>query len=399
MIEKDKIINNFPKYMLDKNSDFLIILFTNKEVCKLIIDNNLFWKYFADTVNLFREDRTFEIFKVLYNNDSENKFINEEMYTLFDNNYYSTELYRKIFSFLESRQALDENLIKNILVNKCKFINFNCLKYLLNSEYKNIVINNFEGILNNSYDLLKIKELIKENEILLNKYINYINENPNNLIYEVLSKGFILSLNEIEEEKIFNTIKIIIDELLEYEKLNYSDIEFLGDGALNYVASIGNKVLKIGQKREIFKMDNNRRFLKPILRTQIDSLYNGEIFGCIEITEKVNTENITESDIYILYKELRDKGYYWVDCRKCNAGRLIRKNKVYFNDLEPFKEAINYNQELKEELDAGELVILDNDYIYMEDQFEQKSKETQSLYYEQIGEFENRYQEEKRKGL
>ena len=285
------------------------------------------------------------------------------MYIMFEYDNFDKDIFKYLFIFLESNKIINEtdlnNLLEYIINNKVKYINYEFVDYLLNSKYKNIVINNFETILDNCY--------------------------------------YLLDLKEIKNEKIYDTVKQIIDELLNYEKLNYSDINFIGYGAYSFVVSIGSKVLKLGQKREVFKMDNNRRFLKPILRTEINKINSEEVLGCVEITEKVSTKNITENDIYIVYKELRDKGYIWADCRKDNVGRLLKDNKIYFNDLNPTLSAINYNTNNDEELARGELVIIDNDYIYSNEEFSSLSPREQDNYLDNIEEYEMKYQEEQRR--
>lgn len=392
------MLDDFIKY-IKNTKDLTFEIFTNEKLRKFVIDNDLFW-HCIDNISLkCGADKTFEIFKILVTMDSENKFLNENIYKMFNDDYFNENFYKSIFSYLKLKNKLDINLISHVLVNKCDNINFDLIKYLYTSEYKNIIINNFESILKNNYYNLEIKELIKDDEKLLIRYNNYINNNPSGLIYELIIKGFYIELEQAKKEKIFDTIKMIIDELLQYENINYSDIYYIGDGAFNYVVSIGDKVLKLGQKREIFKIDNNKRFLKPILRTEINKTDNKEVLGCIEITEKANITGITEEDLYIIYRELRENGYYWFDCREANLGRLIKKNKIYFKELNPVKEAINYKTENNDELDKNELVIIDNDYIFTEEEFYSLPQKTRETYMDSISEYEQKYQEEKRKVL
>jgi len=391
----NNLINNFELYITQTNKqDFLAKIINDKEFVKFLIDNKLIWKYFPHINRLYGETACCQIIKILCANDKENKFITSDFYIIFECDYFDKNSFKSIFYSFKFNNSINlKNLIEYCLINKCSFINREFIEYLLNSEYKNIVIDNFENILNNCYYLLDLKIIIKDKK-LLERYNNYINKKPDNLIYEILIKGFNLDLKKIKDEKIYDTLKQIINEILEFEKLNYSDINFIGNGAYNFVVSIGSKILKLGEKREIFKIDNNRRFLKPILRTEINKINSEEILGCIEITEKVSTKNITQKDLYILYKELRDKGYIWVDCRKDNVGRLLKNNKIYFNDLNPTLEAINYNTNNDEELEEGELVIIDNDYIYSDQEFDSLPKDVQRNYLDNIESYETKYQSE-----
>lgn len=395
------MFDNFELYITQTNrQDFFVNIMTDDNFSNYIIDNKLYWKHFEFLMTVYGQQNCFQIFKLLCIKDNNKKFLSDDMYIMFEYDNFDKDIFKYLFIFLESNKIINEtdlnNLLEYIINNKVKYINYEFVEYLLNSKYKNIVINNFETILDNCYYLLDLKEIIKD-KTLLERYNNYINKKPDNVIYEILIKGFNLDLNEIKNEKIYDTIKQIIDELLNYEKLNYSDINFIGYGAYSFVVSIGSKVLKLGQKREVFKMDNNRRFLKPILRTEINKINSEEVLGCVEITEKVSTKNITKNDIYVVYKELRDKGYIWADCRKDNVGRLLKDNKIYFNDLNPTLSAINYNTNNEEELSHGELVIIDNDYIYSENEFESLPKKTQYNYLENIEEYEIKYQEEQRR--
>ena len=111
----------------------------------------------------------------------------------------------------------------------------------------------------------------------------------------------------------------------------------------------------------------------------------------IEVTEFVNTHGITEEDTYSIYKELRDEGLIWTDPRTDNMGRLNKKNKIHFEDIDTVSDEMqNYYFNKKEILDEGNLVILDNDYIYPENYSDIKYG---NEYYYSL--FEKRYQEEK----
>ena len=395
-LEENNIIDNFEFYIKSiEVNDFLFNLMNDKNLCKTIIDNNLYWKNINFISRKFGEDNTFQIFKLLCINDMNKKLLNEEMHTVFNCNEFSKDFYKNLFNYIYSNKKLEYDgfvdLTEYILKNKSTNINYYIIEYLYNTEYKNIIENNFYSILNNCYDIFELKKLVKENEVLLNKLNSYIDNNPSKLVYKILMEGFKKDLEIIKGEEIYNTVKIIIDELLQNENKKYSDIEVLGEGAVSYAFSIGSKVLKIGEKRTVFKMENNKRFLKPVLRTEINKLSSDEVLGIIEITEKVSTGNITDKETYLIYKELRDKGYYWVDCNSRNLGKLIRNNKVYFDNLNPAKEAINYTTENNEELQAGEIVIIDNDYIFTKSEFNKLSAKKRLDYLGNVEQYELEY--------
>lgn len=393
MIINGSNINEYIKNN-DKNK-FIVKIIEDSEFVNELINNNLYWKNFETIGKYYGKESSFEIFKILCSNDINNKFINEEMYVLFDDENYFADDYAKILKYLEYYDKLDMKFIVDILINKCRAINFELLQLLLNSDKKHFIKDNLKSILKNCYCLFEFKKFFKDDKELLNQVNSFIIDNPKNLIYEMMMKGFGKSINDLEKEKIFDMINIIVNELLVNEKLNYSDIELLGSGACSFVFLIGSKVLKLGLEREKLVMDNNKRFLKPLLRTNIDSILDGGILGCVEITEKADTNGITEEDVYLVYKELRDLGYIWVDCRKANLGRLINKNKIYYNDLEPVSSAVNYKTESDEILDEGELVIIDNDLIFKEEEFYDLPPNIRYAYESNIEDYELKYKRDK----
>ena len=115
----------------------------------------------------------------------------------------------------------------------------------------------------------------------------------------------------------------------------------------------------------------------------------------------MDTEHNVNINLYELYKELRYKKLIWTDCHKCNVGILLKDNKVYYKDIDYIdKNATGYTSENKEILKKGDVVILDNDYIFTEEEFQRlfnnnKSLEANISSVQSIAEFELRYQLDK----
>ena len=59
-------------------------------------------------------------------------------------------------------------------------------------------------------------------------------------------------------------------------------------------------MLKIGRRREVFTKKNNKRFLQPLYREEILDKDELNFLFCIEITERVDTTNITKEDEYLI---------------------------------------------------------------------------------------------------
>lgn len=166
----------------------------------------------------------------------------------------------------------------------------------------------------------------------------------------------------------------MVEELLESEKVRLVDIDYCDSGSSSYVFQIGDKVLKIGSLRNTYKIPNHPRILQPLTRIELlqDDGENTP-FACIEIMERVDSVNpgdFLEEEMYKIYKELRDAGIIWTDPRLANLGRLRKDNINILNgeelDVEP-KSVGFINGKNKRVLKKGDIVILDTDYIYMQD--------------------------------
>lgn len=394
--------NNFEYYIKNTNPQvFLSDLLIDSKLVNGIINNGLYWKNLDLFLETYGYDITLSIFKVLYLNDKNKKLFNNDMYVLLKDEKTKIELFfdiNKIINIKRSEKKYNfYNIIEYLIKNKEFNISYEVIEFLYKGKYKNIVTDNFYCILNKSYCIFELKKLLEKDKKLLNRLNTYINRNPSRLIYEILIKGFDIDLETIKDENVFDLLKELIDELLLNQKLKYSDIENVGTGSYSYVIGIGTKVLKVGKKRKTFVLKNHKRFLKPLLRTEIDSINSTKTLGCIEITERAETGNIKRKDIYELFAELRDSGYIWVDCKKPNAGRLLYKNKVHFDNLVLDKETINYTTDNSIELEKGELVIIDNDYIFSEEDFNKLPERERNAYSMGIYGYERKYNNKKRK--
>ena len=180
------MFDNFELYITQTNKhDFLANIISDNNLTNFIIENKLFWKYFQKIRNKYGQDVCCKIIKILCTEDKENKFLTSDIYIMFEYNYFEKDTFESIFKFFKLNDSKDlNNLIEYCLINKCSYINYEFIEYLLNSKYKNIVVNNCEKILDNCYCLLDLKKIIKDKK-LLERYNNYINKKPNNIIYEI----------------------------------------------------------------------------------------------------------------------------------------------------------------------------------------------------------------------
>lgn len=131
-------------------------------------------------------------------------------------------------------------------------------------------------------------------------------------------------------------------------------------------------MLKVGRERDSYKIPYHKRILQPLIRVDLSELSKTNK-GTLEVVEKVDINiKVSEEEVYEIYKELRDDGIIWTDTKQKNVGRLLKDNKRHWNkSLGQSKKAVGYREggefDLNEEiLSKGELVILDSDYIFYE---------------------------------
>lgn len=166
----------------------------------------------------------------------------------------------------------------------------------------------------------------------------------------------------------------IVNEIAQNENVDISNIEHIGSGTMTNVYKLGNKVIKFGKKRMTNKIPYHKRILQPLLRR---SILSGDKDLYIEISEYLLPDNsITDEDAYLIYKELRDDGIIWLDAKKENLGRLQKDNIAHFKEpLYVRNETVGYIPETIQEdatLPKGDLVILDTDFLFREQDFNVK---------------------------
>lgn len=201
---------------------------------------------------------------------------------------------------------------------------------------------------------------------------------------------------------------MMIREVYDKEGIRPSDITILGEGVYSKAFSVGSKVIKIGGEAETYRIPkNSARFLQPLVRYEAFGL------GRIEISEKVEMDpNITDEELYEIYKELRDEGMIWGDAKWDNVGRLLKDNSIHLEnfvhanaddiekrqvDIEPYGPNLGFKSDESPSrvLKAGELVIIDVDFIYDENEGSistpgRNSEEFEKRYQKELGE-KNRY--------
>lgn len=215
-----------------------------------------------------------------------------------------------------------------------------------------------------------------------------------------------------------HAIYSVLKEVIKHENVKIEEVNNCGMGENAKVFEIGEFVWKFQENRATNKLIYDPRILQPIVRKAIYDYENGvkkekpsmyiQMSNKVDIEwyEKLTQEEINE-ELYKIYKEMRDRGIIWTDVKADNVGRLLKDNKVNYkiggNDLNVEDETIemygrnrNNKNESENILKKGELVILDEDYIYTEKEYK-KVKELGEFSEEDLicNIFEKRYEAEK----
>ena len=304
----------------------------------------------------------------------------------------SSNSYARLYSMMTNAQR--NNLLEQLLSNN---ININYSKFLPYNDTITFIKNNIDIIYNHGGNIIDIKRLmeLKREDKFVSKINAYIDNNPYIMVNSIIDilKTKILNNKKINFNKYRSFIFLLLDEISKNESTSISSTEFIGTGGYSAVFAIKTKVIKIGIERKTPHFPNNPYILKPLLRKTI-TIDNIPIF--FEVIEKVDTNinDITKEEIYKLYKNIREIGLIWTDVKIDNVGRLIKDNKIYwYENITPSDETLEFTKTIgNHQLKKGELIVLDGDYIYNENDHNINSKMSNLQ-----TEFEKTYQKELKK--
>lgn len=304
----------------------------------------------------------------------------------------SSNSYARLYSMMTPAQR--NNLLEQLLSNN---ININYSKFLPYNDTITFIKNNIDIIYTHGGNIIDIKRLmeLKREDKFVSKINAYIDNNPYIMVNSIIDilKTKILNNKKINFNKYRSFIFLLLDEISKNESASISSTEFIGTGGYSAVFAIKTKVIKIGIERKTPHFPNNPYILKPLLRKTI-TIDNMPIF--FEVIEKVDTNinDITKEEIYKLYKNIREIGLIWTDVKIDNVGRLIKDNKIYwYENITPSDETLEFTKTIgNHQLKKGELIVLDGDYIYNENDHNINSKMSNLQ-----TEFEKTYQKELKK--
>ena len=232
-----------------------------------------------------------------------------------------------------------------------------------------------------------------ENKKILNQFLE---NHKKDYVFFLLGKMLSLSYSMEQLDTLTDVLVLIVDELLEHEELSYGDIRMLTDGAYSDCVEIGSKVLKVGDERYTYFMKNNPFIVSPLIRVDLNEL--SFLRGTVEVIEKVDTDiNITDDELYEIYKQFRLLGLIWLDVKVENVGRLLKDNIIHYKKAlypDPITRGL-FGDENEIVLKKGDYVVCDLDHIVFEDVFQQDSKLQQDFYLSNAYYYEERYQKSK----
>jgi len=216
------------------------------------------------------------------------------------------------------------------------------------------------------YDFSVLKPYFTDN--ILGEIIGVIDSRGDTVIEEMCGGNFELYCDAVRE-------------LMDRESVKPSELSYLGEGYYSKTYGVGDKVVKVSrygtQMYEIPR--NSKRFLQPLVRLQT----RGQSSYKFEVYEKVDTKSkVSLDELYEVYRDVRDDGMIWTDITSENVGRLVKDNKIHFQNIAHKRKGDEEKQQVDifsgsgqgfldeneiEILKSGEVVILDLDYIFPED--------------------------------
>lgn len=278
------------------------------------------------------------------------------------------------------------NFLRLLIKNKC-VIPYMLVEY--KADNKKIIYDNLSFAIENASNLYALKNFVEERPDLVFQVNEYIDKHEEKAINSIFCETE--HLVKITDPTLKEIIKLIVRDVIKNENVKFSDITYNG-GGFSRILLIGDKVVKLGD-RFTKTFPNNPYIIAPLLRKEFN--FNGE--SCfVEVTERVDTSTkASTEEMYQLYKNLRDLGLVWTDVKSMNTGRLKKENIIHWrNHINPSEEILSLGSKRgTNTLQEGDLVILDADFIYDENDPEIEYTNTKPL----CDKFENRYQEEKKK--
>ena len=290
---------NKVKELLITEPDFteLSMYLDMPEVVKWICDNDIFYKNIDSIVKNYRTSTSFIITKLVSYNE---KYILDNCLILMP--YYLDGKLDSDYIFT-IRNIGCNKIIEYLKNNNVILEDINLFRCLFNIyKDKTDIVNNIDYFINNTISLLDLKELLIEYNIPGVDKINYIlDTDREKLVLDLVYPNTGLTIDILKQEKIYDTVRLLVEELALKENVHFHDIKHIATGGYSNVLQVGSKILKLGKKRKSFSIKKKKRFLAGF-RGEIKSLYYDDVILTYEITEVVDTKHNSTVNTYELYK-------------------------------------------------------------------------------------------------
>lgn len=266
-----------------------------------------------------------------------------------------------------------ENLYKELIERKIARPQdvLNMVKSMMIHGKMDFIKENMSNIAELTSLPIETLQLLNMGKIDTTVYKEIINTRKDAVVKEMLNQ----TVSGIDCEKSEETVELItmmIDEVVKNENLNFYDIKPITRGGYSMVFRVGEKVVKIGKLPEKYQIPrNSKRFLQPITRYKFNAMTDKHPvdFG-FEIAERCETNcEFSLDEIYQVYKDIREQGMVWTDCKPANLGKLKKDNIVHLPSFKGVKKTHHSRVGFEEDNDvdilpAGETVLLDLDYVF-----------------------------------
>jgi len=227
------------------------------------------------------------------------------------------------------------------------------LKELINNNELEYIVNNIDKIIIRSNSLKDIPlSYLKENE-------DKISKKDMMKIETSIARATSMYYPNTKEEDMIK-IKDLLSKVAKDENTTLLDLRTIDYGYYSKVYKIKNKIVKVGYKRECPNIPDNNRILYPYFKGYIGSDY-------VEVTDYISEiGNITDDEIYEVYKDIRNEGLIWLDPGKENLARvssdILYKMNQRRKDLTD-KGIIDNNKHVVE---LKDILLIDLDHIVFE---------------------------------
>lgn len=304
------------------------------------------------------------------------------------------ELLNQIDELLETTSGLEPSGVENARANIEKYLSqhFESLLHRIKAHQQSLDRNGYP-----INDLKDLKKWDTDKHILRGKFATNYEEIAKNtkkedimdVIHLFADTGVEMNNMNIEEvmkqtfsylkdEDLQWAISRIVTELLQDQKLSLKDMEMFGKGKYSHSIKIGEYIFKVGEDRSTGEIPYDERIIQPLNRRKLEGKDGESVF--IEVQNLVDkdwykglSDKEVNEELYKIYSEMRRRGHRWTDVRKDNVGRLLKPNSPSFeingSIITPEDSAIGFtgerdSEQKRDTLPAGELVIIDTDFIF-----------------------------------